>query len=486
VLAVGIDAAEPRLVLDLIERGQLPALARLHEEGSWMNVSAPAHIGSGAVWPTFLTGTAPEQHGVYGDFNWRPDEMRLVPPLTDRLRPFWGPLEKEGLTVGVLDVEFAPHVGLSRGFEVTEWAAHYSMRGRTAISPRELATVVEKDHPFASGRFEPGGDDRTDRTLLASGCIEGAALRGELAERLLERTHPDLAVVVFVEAHRAAEDLWHTVEPDHSLYEGLPAGDPGAASGLVDVYREIDRQIGRLANAVGKDAALVVFSLHGVRPGRGLPTLLEPTLRELGFATPALRSGRSASALGRSGLAAVKSSAPSALKRLYHRRVPRDTRYRLAAQTMLPVLDWTRTRAFALPTDQHGWIRVNLRGREAEGRVAPEDYESTCEELEVTLRRLCTEDGRPIASNVIRAHPGGPPPPLLPDLIVHWSDAAFDRPVRLREPAVEAWPIAWESTGQHRSGGFCLARGFDGELSDPVEASELHRLLRSACVGADA
>jgi predicted AlkP superfamily phosphohydrolase/phosphomutase len=482
VLAVGIDAAEPTLVLDLIERGRLPALARLREEGSWASVHSPAHIGSGAVWPTFMTGEPPERHGVYGDFNWLPQSMSLVKPLADRLHPFWAPLEDEGLTVGVLDVEFAPHVGLSRGFEVTEWAAHYSMQGRTAISPPEIASAVHRDHPFSSGRFEPGGEDRVDPEVLASGCIEGAVRRGELAERLLERTRPDLAVIVFVEAHRAAEDLWHTVEPDHPLYEGLSAGQPREGLGLAGVYEETDRQVGRLMATVGDDAAVVVFSLHGMGPARGMSGLLEPVLRELGFAQPARRGGRSLSDLGRGALAAVKRATPDAVKRMYHRRVPRDTRYRLAAQTMLPVLDWSRTRAFALPTDQHGWVRINLREREARGAVAPGDYEATCQELQQVFRGLRTKDGRPVVHDVIRADPSGSPPELLPDLVIHWSDAALDRPVRLEDPAIEVWPIASESTGQHRFEGFCVARGLDQALGESVEAAELHRLLRDACV----
>jgi predicted AlkP superfamily phosphohydrolase/phosphomutase len=477
VLAVLVDAAEPRLVLDLIERGELPALARLREEGSWTRVRSPAHIGNGAVYSTFLTGTEPARHGVYGGWPWSPNEMRVVPLRTERLRPFWTSLEGADLTVGVLDVPLAPHVGLSRGFEVTEWGGHYTVQGRTAISPPEVVPVVEKAHPFASGRLEAATPhDRGEPAALASGCVKGAALRGELAERLLERARPDIAIIVFSEPHRPAHDLWHTVEPDHRLYEGLTTDGQRSDLGLVDVYREVDRQIGRLTDAVGEDAAVLVFSLHGMRPSRGVASLLAPVLRELGFAQAPRRSGRSASALGRGALAALKRRTPSPLKRVYHRRVPRDTRYRLAAPTMLPVLDWSRTRAFALPTDQHGWVRVNLRGREAEGAVAPEDYERTCDELRDALGELRTEDGRQLVSDVIRADPGGPPA-LLPDLVVHWSDAAFDRPVRVRDPAIESWPIVPERTGQHRPEGFCLARGLDRDPGESIEAAELHRLL---------
>jgi predicted AlkP superfamily phosphohydrolase/phosphomutase len=481
---VGLDAAEPRLVRRLIEGGDLPALARLHDEGTWTSVRSPAYIGSGAVWPSFFTGTEPHRHGIYSAWSWSPAAMTLVPRDLDRLRPFWSSLEDDDVTVGVLDIPLAPHVGLSRGFEVTEWGAHDIVNGRTALSPSEIVPAVEEAHPFASGRLEPAGDwdDRVDPAALASGCVAGAALRGELAERLLERTRPDLAVIVFGEIHRSAHDLWHTVEPDHPLYDGLATGEPRRQPDLIGVYREVDRQIARLVDAAGEKCAVVVFSLHGMRPCRGVAEgLLGPTLRELGFAQPARRGGRAVSARGRGALAAVKRHTPIALKRAYHRGLPRGFRDGVAVATMSPVLDWSETRAFALPSDQNGWVRVNLRGREAGGAVAPEDYGSTCDELQDALEQLCTEDGRSLVVDVVRLGSAGAPPALLPDLVVHWSDAAYDQPVRVRDPAIEAWPIAPAITGMHGFEGFCLVRGLEHTPGESIEASELHRLLLDTC-----
>jgi predicted AlkP superfamily phosphohydrolase/phosphomutase len=472
MLALGMDAAEPQFVLDLMERGELPTLRRLLDEGTWASLHSPAHIGSEAVYPTFFTGAQPQRHGIYGGWSWRPDAMSVVPMRPVGLRPFWGSLADDGMTLGVLDVPLAPHLGLRRGFELTEWGAHMTVDGRTTISPREVVSAVDRDHPFTLRQAEPAERAHVEPAALASACVEGAALKGELAARLLERARPDLAIVVFGEVHRASHDLWHTAEPENPLYDDLPADRSDGAPGLVDVFREVDRQIGRLIDSAGEEAAVVVFSLQGMRPSRGIAAnVLGPVLRELGFTQPARRGGRSA-------LAAVKRRTPSALKRLYHQRVPRDTRYRLAAPTMLPALDWSQTRAFALPTDQHGWVRVNLRGREADGAVDPEDYESTCEELREALESLCTEDGRQIVRDVIRADPGGPPPALLPDLVVHWSDAALESPLRVREPAIEAWPIVPRRTGQHRPDGFCLSRGLDRTSGDSIDGSDLHRLLR--------
>src|SRR5919107_4304762 len=109
VLAVGIDAAEPTLVRELIERGEMPVLKGLLDGGAWLRVEASAHVGSGSVWPTFVTGTEPAEHGIYGEWGWRPETMSLARYGGEGLRPFWGPLAAAGgATVGVLDVPFAP------------------------------------------------------------------------------------------------------------------------------------------------------------------------------------------------------------------------------------------------------------------------------------------------------------------------------------------------------------------------------------------
>merc|ERR1711916_253537 len=42
---------------------------------------------------------------------------------------------------------------------------------------------------------------------------------------------------------------------------------------------------------------------------------------------------------------------------------------------------WSKMRAFALPAYSDGYIRINLKGRDANGIVDPKDYERTCDEI---------------------------------------------------------------------------------------------------------
>ena len=124
VLAIGVDAVEPTLVQRLINEGQLPCLQALRERGAWGRVLSPVHIGSGAVWPTFMTGESPIRHGIYYYWPWKPEMMNVSHLSTDHLTPFWKALSLEGYAVGVLDVPFAPLAGIPKGIEISEWGAY--------------------------------------------------------------------------------------------------------------------------------------------------------------------------------------------------------------------------------------------------------------------------------------------------------------------------------------------------------------------------
>ena len=484
VLAVGVDAAEPQFVRALVEAGALPTLARLLAGGAWGRVESPARVGSGAVWPTFFTGEEPAAHGVHSDWCWQPETMSLARYDAAHLTPFWRELARAGVKVGVLDVPFAPLVGLSEGFEVSEWGAHDSHEGRTKASPREVEELVTgrfTPHPFSSerGNAKDSADPEGLRKLSAA-CLEGVRLRGELAARLIRETRVELSLIVFPELHRAAHRLWHTVTPGHALYarDGLP--DARAVSPtLADILREVDAQIARLAEAAGADASVLVFSLHGMRPARGLPDFLAAWLGAAGLSHAAGWATLSWAERAAALFAAAKRRAPAGLKRLYHRKLPKGVAHRLAQPTMLPAYDWTRTRAFSLPTDQHGWIRVNLAGREAKGCVPSESYEEVCREVEEAMRPLTTEDGRALVREVIRTA-AGPREALtrrIPDLIVHWDDSAFELPMRAGRLILKAHPAAGGQTGQHAPEGFYVWKGPSAFAAETIRARDLHRVI---------
>lgn len=485
VLAIGIDAAEPTLVRTLIDQGELPSLRALLERGAWGEVRSPADIASGAVWPTFMTGKGPADHGIYSAMPWDPRAMRLVRLTTDHLTPFWQGLSHEGYAVGILDVPFAPVTEITGGIEISEWGAHDRMRGRMLVSPQSLhdwlARTVD-DHPLGKSRGEISGPrDWRGLRKLAAACQAGTRLRGTLAARLLAEWRLDVLLAVFPEVHHASHYLWHTLDPAASAFPSVTSDSSQRdIPSLIDVYRETDRQIGQLTRAAGENATVLIFSLHGMRATQGIPTVLDPLLKALGLASLKRWRGRSWAEHRRWAVSTIKHALPDPLLRLY-RRAARST-LRLPRQQIQLPYDWPRTAAFSVPTDQHGWLRLNLKGREAEGTVSLEHYDEVCIRLEQVLRDLLTERGDRVVADVVRIGRDAGNPSDLPDLVVHWHDHALANPLRVASPRIVARAMGTRFTGQHAPQGFFILRPPAGQTLNPgasVAAEELHRLIRA-------
>ena len=94
VLMIGLDAAS----LPFIERSAaaLQNLRRLLDTGAPQRIRPrSSEIFPASVWPTFFTGTQPDDHGVYYPLQWDAASMSLKPAL-DLLycEPFWYDLER--------------------------------------------------------------------------------------------------------------------------------------------------------------------------------------------------------------------------------------------------------------------------------------------------------------------------------------------------------------------------------------------------------
>ena len=482
VLAIAVDAAEPLFVRHLIDRDEMPALKSLLGSGRWLRVKSPAGVGSASVWPTFIAGQSPHVHSVYGEWLWDASTMSLSRYHSNHVTPFWKGLVESGVSVGVMDVPFMPLIGLSNGFEISEWGPHDIVDIQTTISPHAIANTVEKysPHPLQSHVEIAGPHDYEGLEKVGNACLHGVTARGKLARALLAETQPRLALIGFSEIHHSAHYLWHKVEPDHCAYKNGNLADLATTRpAMIDIYRELDRQIAELMTAVPPETSVMVFSLHGMRPAHGTPSFLAPWLCELGLARLLDWRTQSWRDRARSCFANLKRHSPSAFKKLYYRMAPRSLTYQLALPTILPRYDWEHTQAFALPTDQHGWIRINLIGREARGTVPADRYEETCEQLDHALRALRNDQGDPLVHDVLRIaqNVDDAMDQRLPDIVVHWSDAVFASPLRIAGSNIKTEPTGQKYVGQHSLEGFCIVKSRLNMESNEVSAENFSLLI---------
>jgi predicted AlkP superfamily phosphohydrolase/phosphomutase len=480
-IAIAFDAAEPALVRRLMAAGDMPVLAGLADRGHWATVTSSARISSASVWPTFATASPPQQHGHHYVWRWQPDRMRIVRDAGIGLSTWWRALAAEGRRVLTFDIPFIPFADVDGCTEIAEWGPHDRLKMSVRTRPRALAAEIRREfpeHPFQREPAPPHDRPSMDYlAAMAAGAADGARLRGRVAATLLRRHSPELAIVAFTELHRASHMLWQTVAPDDPLlldrpHEGL---DDRA---LIDIFAAADSAVGEIAAAAHPDARIHVFGLHGMRSCRGLPALLHPLLIALGYAAPLGAGQLAPGALGRQLLAAGKRGLPDWARQRWRSSMSPVVMNAVARPNAMQLYDWSHTRAFALPTDQHGWVRINLVGREAAGIVPDSHYRGLCEEIAASLLAARTPDGRPVVKSILTMADdfGGRPPAHMPDLIIDWDDAAHDDPVRIAGTDVCVRPEALRLTGKHAYDGFLLSTGVQ-DPGDEIASSALHEVI---------
>lgn len=418
VMLVGLDAAESSLLLAGAESGDLPALASMYRSGAWGTVQSPAGFGSGAVWPSIATAVSPARHGRF--------YYQQVPPGRYEAKrfeaeefvaePVWERISAAGRRIAVFDV---PKVGLSTGINgvsAVDWIVHGPVYNEFRTFPEsyaaELAARYGTDPLPKCDR--PGLRNAAEMREFVDIMTARIGQRERLAHDLWADPDLDLLVTVFAEPHCAGHQSWHVRDESHPLHDAdvnRTVGDP-----LMTVYREIDDALGRLLAGVDDDTLVIVFSGTGMGPNYTGNHLLDEVLRRIdGVSMTPRRS------LTKRAKNVAKKIMPLELRRRY-RPLKRRVEEGAAAG------DRSRRRAFCVPhNDIAGAIRLNVEGRERDGRIPADGVEAYVERLKRELLALRNVDtGEPVVTDVIvvRDHNAGEAIDRMPDLFVLWNRSA--------------------------------------------------------------
>jgi predicted AlkP superfamily phosphohydrolase/phosphomutase len=208
--------------------------------------------------------------------------------------------------------------------------------------------------------------------------------RFRVCRHLLDTRPWDFFMMVEIGLDRMHHAFWRFSDRDHPRYEP----DHRYRDAIRNYYGYLDDEIGELLERFDDDTAVVVVSDHGARPMLGAICVNE-WLLDAGYLV--LRGDRP--------------QQPTPLKDL--------------------AIDWGRTRAWG----EGGYycrLSLNLKGREPQGTVDPDDAEALCADLARRLESLPGAAGEPIGTRVLR--PGelwreqrGIPP----DLVVYFGDLGW-------------------------------------------------------------
>lgn len=465
LLMIGLDAAEITLVERWMEEGLLPNLRSLREQGAFGRLKSTADWLVGSPWPSFYTGTPPAEHGMYHYLIWRPEHMVTERPSPDwlPLRPFWRGLGDVGRRVVAVDVPVAYAPDKFEGIEISGWATHETLEP-PASHPPQLMDWVEK-------KFGKPPFDNEETYLLSAAellrvrdqCVRTSELVGDLGVSLMQEAPWDLFLICFAATHRGGHQLWDLTSMQG---DASPAKIDELKDALKKIYIACDTAIGRLIEQAGPRVHKLVFSVHGMGPNVSRSDVLREMLTRI-------LSGRGSEdgPAHKNRLAdRLRAMLPVRLRSWVKNTLPISAQDRLTLFWRTGGIDWSETKAFAAFCDLDGYIRINLRGREAAGIVERgTEYEELCAQIIDGLRTFVDGDtGDPVVDAVGQLEelfPEGRRRYHLPDLMVRWSPrpAAQHRFIKSNRYGTIPWPTPGHHpqgrSGNHWPDGFFFLSG---------------------------
>lgn len=455
LVILGLDVGDPDSIERWAQEGYLPTIAALMRRGAWGRTGGAELISELGIWVSVFSGLSRAQHNYFFLRQVEPGSYNLTTFDGTRAeaKPFWHAFRGRDKKIAVADIpDIAPIPGL-KGFQLSDWGVHYPFFSPTA-EPRELN--VQAQRVFGSlVRIDEKLFSRLESdTKIFHRLIERIGKKGSFLRQLLQRDRYDLVAFVFGETHTASHQFWRY----------RPETNPDAPTNplthaIREVYARIDRELGLVLEQLPRDANVFLIGSNGVEEIYPTQGLIEDFTRKLGYqiAAPPLARRLDALSLARRAI-------PEEWRIALGRHAPPSVQTRILANQLRTSSDWNKTRAFPIPATFASFLRVNLRGREPAGIVAPgRDYDRLLEQIESDLNQLIEpQTGARAIRRVERVtdlfHCA--PHPYLPDLIAVWQPSHHFIP-DVHHPRAELHQVkpGFFRGNEHSFNGFIAAAG---------------------------
>jgi predicted AlkP superfamily phosphohydrolase/phosphomutase len=428
VLVIALDGATFDVIAPMMADGELPNLKRWIAEGSSSPLPSVTPPVTFPAWSSFMTGLPPGEHGIF-DFSEKvPGDYRLrFVNSTDREAPsIFRRVSEVGESVLVLGLPATHPPEDLEGLLVCGFDAPVSTGtdARSASDPDRYREIAARLGPWmrpALNESAKASDfhERAISTLLDRVDRKRNFALEALAEMRAKNDGalPALTMIVFSESDTAGHHYWRDHDPHSPRHD--PEVSDARHDALRNVYRRLDSACGDLRRAAGEDVLCVVLSDHGMGGASNKVVHLNRYLAEVGLLQRREGLGRFIDRAARRLRDLALAWLPASVAQQLFRRA-RAAAAELESRARFGGLDWSRTLAFSEEANTNPGIWINVAGREAQGIVAPDDYEEVRERVLKELGAWRLPSGKPVIARALRreeVHPG-PFGDRAPDIVI--------------------------------------------------------------------
>ncbi len=390
---IALDGASPNLINKWIDEGHLENLRKIRDQGLSGNLESTFPPLTGPAWSSFHTGVNPGKHGIYTWLDLTENYRgTVINRDTIKTRTIWNQISEKGGKVGLLSVPVTYPPEEVNGFIVPGFLTPSSADRRSYPSDliEDLLDAVP-DYKFLPEPFMKGKDPKKWITELRKAVRDRGKATRYLYKNRLDESDDEVMMTHFFATDQVQHFLWDEVTDDW---------DP-----RVDVFKEVDREIGKLIEMAPDDSVFMILSDHGFGPlertfnintwlesegylnlTKNIGTRMKKRLAKMGFTEQNTQPIGEiiypiAKKLGIVDNPITGLSTNDALNALF-----------LSSRDV----DWKRTAAYS--RSHIGHIRLNLSGREKLGPVEEESYDKIRDEIMEKLARIkVPETGKKMA-----------------------------------------------------------------------------------------
>jgi adenylyl-sulfate kinase len=355
---IGLDSAPPFLVFDEF-RGHMPNLSALMAHGAWGCLRSTDPPVTVPAWTCMTTGKDPGELGLYGFRNrLRCDYAEMVTVNSTHVAAarVWNYLEEAGCQSILLGIPQTYPAQPHNGITVSDFLAPGLDSNFTY--PQNLVCDL---HRVSCGEYMPDVKDfrKRGKDALLRDLHTMVERRFRVASHLLIHHPWDFFMMVEIAPDRLHHGFWRFCRSDHSLFEP----DNRYENVLREFYGMLDARVGSLLALMDDDTTVMVVSDHGARNMAGGVCINEWLMKN--------------------GYLCLLTDP--------------------CAETPVSpdMIDWSRTSVWS-EGGYYARIFINLQGREPQGIVRSENYESLRTELAKKLACIRDKDGSPMRNQVLR------------------------------------------------------------------------------------
>jgi len=387
IMIIGWDGATFDVLDPLMDRGLMPTLKQLIESGTSGVLRSTIPPITPAAWTTFMTGKGPGRHGVidFECYDPRTNDTTFNNTFQIKEKTIWQILSEHGLQSGTIHLPMTyppqPINGfVISGFETPSIDAEFTY-------PRHLKDLILKTIPDYSystnwrhGLFGGASKLRENLEYFKRNFRQGV----QLSHICTEHYDWDVMMVLFKLVDNIQHKCWKYISAETG------GKYPTHQRMVHSCFQVLDACLAELVELAHQhNASIIIMSDHGhgSLDGSAQPNLMLKRWGYLNLISP---------------LSQAKTRTRHTWHRLTKKRGGRFTQPNMGIEHDLAV-DWSKTRACVMHAGIYGFLYLNLKGRQPNGIVEPNDYEKVRDEL--VKQFLDARDatlGQPVFQDVLK------------------------------------------------------------------------------------